>query len=252
MIRNFRAWRRLFFGLKRRIAAPKGYVKGWGWCWLDERHVTMREMTRKIRRILIRAFHRVNPASRRKVVQWETVEGLDFLRRIGIREGFLVIDFGCGPGRFCIPAAQVVGESGRVYAVDKNPSVLKQVRCKAEARGLRNLRAVPGLAELNPWPESRGCDVALLYDMLHFLDPPGRKKVYAALRDVLAENGRISVHLQHVKGREPAEFFKALTAEDVIREIEAAGYELLRRVPVRIWHAHGTVDSEICDFSRKR
>jgi tRNA A58 N-methylase Trm61 len=38
---------------------------------------------------------------------------------VGIEQNHSVIDFGCGKGAYVIPAARIVGEIGKVYAVDK-------------------------------------------------------------------------------------------------------------------------------------
>jgi len=173
------------------------------------------------------------------------------LRAIGVKKGDVVLDFGCGPGKFCIPAARVVGMDGRVYAVDKNPRILRKLRRKANALGLRNLRAANCLAELTPLPEGRKCNIALLYDMLHFLDISERKELYAALHGVLADNGLLSVHLRHVKGDDAARYFLTMSAEDVAREIEMAGYRLLQKLPLKVWHAHDMDDGIIRNFIRK-
>lgn len=47
-----------------------------------------------------------------------------------IREGMTVIDFGCGPGFFTSEAAKLVGESGRVVAVDLQKGMLDLVKQK--------------------------------------------------------------------------------------------------------------------------
>ncbi len=52
---------------------------------------------------------------------WFKTEGADTLRKMGIRSGQHILDFGCGPGRYTIPLAQVVRPNGRVIAVDSNP-----------------------------------------------------------------------------------------------------------------------------------
>ncbi|HBT38888.1 MAG: hypothetical protein H5T93_02700 [Pseudothermotoga sp.] len=38
------------------------------------------------------------------------------LREIGIKTGNILLDAGCGEGRFSIPASETVGDSGKVYA----------------------------------------------------------------------------------------------------------------------------------------
>lgn len=47
-----------------------------------------------------------------------------------IREGMTVIDYGCGPGFFTIPMANLVGESGTVLAVDIQEGMLEILKAK--------------------------------------------------------------------------------------------------------------------------
>ena len=205
---------------------------------------------RWVRRECANVFHTLNPASRRKAAKWEAENGPDCLRRIGIKSGDFVLDFGCGPGRFSISAAQLVGAMGQVYAIDSNPSVLWKVRRKADALGLQNIRTAGSLAELARLPGARRYDVALAFDMLHFLDPPARNRFYRELRDILSDNGLLAVHPKHVKTDEPAKFFATMTAEDVAREIEAAGYRLDQRLPLLIWHAHDMIGGTVWRLSK--
>lgn len=56
----------------------------------------------------------------------------DRLARCYVRPGDKVLDFGCGPGFFTREFANVVGESGRVFAVDLQEEMLEIVRGKME------------------------------------------------------------------------------------------------------------------------
>jgi ubiquinone/menaquinone biosynthesis C-methylase UbiE len=53
-----------------------------------------------------------------------------------IQRGDTVLDLGCGPGFFTIPMARMVGETGRVIAVDVQEEMLLLVREAAEREGL--------------------------------------------------------------------------------------------------------------------
>jgi len=48
------------------------------------------------------------------------------LEKVGIQRGHIVLDFGCGSGTYTLPAAEMVGNRGRVYAVDKDRKVLDE------------------------------------------------------------------------------------------------------------------------------
>jgi len=54
------------------------------------------------------------------IKEWLNREGEAFLEDIGIKKGDVVLDFGCGAGHYTIPAAKVVSEEGKVYAMDKD------------------------------------------------------------------------------------------------------------------------------------
>ena len=56
----------------------------------------------------------------------------------GIRPGQTVVDYGCGPGRYTIEMARLVGTDGRVIAVDLVELALKETQRKLEANGFNN------------------------------------------------------------------------------------------------------------------
>ena len=41
---------------------------------------------------------------------------INVLKEVGIKTGFRVLDYGCGPGSYTVALAELVGESGKVYA----------------------------------------------------------------------------------------------------------------------------------------
>ncbi len=60
----------------------------------------------------------------------------------GLRPGQKVLEVGCGPGFFTIPAARIVGEQGCIYALDINPLAVKKVQQKIEREGVANVETV--------------------------------------------------------------------------------------------------------------
>ena len=56
--------------------------------------------------------------------------------------GLNVVDYACGPGRYSIPLARMVGPAGKVYAVDTQPLAIKIVKREAEQNDLTNIEAV--------------------------------------------------------------------------------------------------------------
>ena len=63
------------------------------------------------------------------------------LTEAGVKRAQRVLEVGCGPGFFTIPAAKIVGEAGYVYAVDINPAAVKHVNRKIIREGLKNVES---------------------------------------------------------------------------------------------------------------
>jgi len=64
-----------------------------------------------------------------------------------ILPGFQVADLGAGSGSYTIAAAKLVGEDGRVYAVDIQKELLSGIKNEAERRHLFNVEVIWGDVE---------------------------------------------------------------------------------------------------------
>ena len=81
---------------------------------------------------LIRQAQFLNPATGR------------LLREAGVTTGMRVLDLGSGAGDVALMAAELVGPTGQVLGVDRDPAVLTVARARAEAAGLANVTFVEG------------------------------------------------------------------------------------------------------------
>ena len=97
------------------------------------------------------------------------VNPYNLLNAAGLKPGQKVLEVGCGPGFFTIPAARIVGEKGRVYALDINPVAVETVRRKIKERGLKNVEVILANASKTGLPEE-SIDVAFLFGVIHALD----------------------------------------------------------------------------------
>ena len=62
------------------------------------------------------------------------------LKKFSIKNGMTVVDYGCGPGRYTLPIAEMVGPKGKVYAVDIiHEMALKKVQEKIRELGIKNI-----------------------------------------------------------------------------------------------------------------
>jgi ubiquinone/menaquinone biosynthesis C-methylase UbiE len=87
------------------------------------------------------------------------------LETSGIEEGQTVLDFASGPGYWVIPAAKIVDEGGKVYALDIHPLAIQAVEKKARKENLANITTI--LSRRDTGLPDESVDVILLYDALH-------------------------------------------------------------------------------------
>jgi ubiquinone/menaquinone biosynthesis C-methylase UbiE len=61
------------------------------------------------------------------------------LHGAGLKKGQKVVEVGCGPGFFTIPAARIVEDEGHIYAVDIHPRAVDRVKKKIKKAALTNV-----------------------------------------------------------------------------------------------------------------
>ncbi len=89
----------------------------------------------------------------------------------GIREGMTVVDYGCGPGRYTVRFAKLVGRLGRVYAVDVQELALESVKEKMAAQGLKNIQPILAKGYATDIP-THCADMAFALDMFFGVSDP--------------------------------------------------------------------------------
>ncbi len=105
-----------------------------------------------------------------------------------IQEGNTVIDLGCGPGYFTIDMAKMVGEKGRVIAVDIQTKMLERVRKKAKKHGVAN-RIDFHTAGTDHIGLNQEADFILAFYMIH--EVTDMKHTLRELKTLLNKGGKI-------------------------------------------------------------
>ena len=131
---------------------------------------------------------------------WFEKQGEDVLRRIGIKEGQTVLDFGCGSGNYTIPIAKIVGNKGTVYALDKNRYPLNELMQRARAEGLTNIKRIDTSGEMKIILDDESVDAVLLYDIFWYftLWDPRLLELLSEVYRVSRPNALVSVYPKHI------------------------------------------------------
>jgi len=119
----------------------------------------------------------------------------DILEEVGIIPGSHVLDYGCGPGGYIVALAELVGESGKIYALDIHPLAIQRVKDIASKKQLANVETI--LSDCQTGLPDNSLDVVLLYDIFHHFGDPNR--ILKELHRVLKPGGVLSFSDHHLK-----------------------------------------------------
>lgn len=107
-----------------------------------------------------------------------------------LKPGERVVDVGCGAGMDSFIAAQMVGPSGRVIAVDMTEEMLEKARASAQEAGVENIEFKQGYGEELP-VEDGWADVIISNGVLNLM--PDKIKGLNEMARVLKPTGRLQI-----------------------------------------------------------
>jgi len=107
---------------------------------------------------------KLDSPKRREMLPTRTV-----LTKIALNEGAKFADIGCGIGYFSIPAADVIGLKGIVYALDVSEEMIEELDKKIAENGIDNIRTVI-TDKYNFKLEDSSVSYAFICTVLHEID----------------------------------------------------------------------------------
>lgn len=147
------------------------------------------------------------------------------IETIALKHRQCIADIGSGGGYFSLRFAKIVGQEGKVYAVDASPDFLEFIKKSSKDEGLNNV--IPTLASEDrlDLPE-KSLDFIFMRNVTHHLS--NRVKYFINLKDFLKPDGKIII-IEYV-GRKPFSFRGIfghyVSKEVIIREMGEAEYSL--------------------------
>jgi ubiquinone/menaquinone biosynthesis C-methylase UbiE len=112
------------------------------------------------------------------------------LRAAGLGPGQRVLEVGCGPGFFTVPASEIVGQDGSVTSLDVSPTAVAHVRRKVERAGASNVDVFLANAAQTDLPEE-SFDLVFVFGLGHVVGD--LEDLWAELHRLLKPKGVLSV-----------------------------------------------------------
>src|SRR5580693_4766903 len=180
-----------------------------------------------------------HPVTGRQIAGVMGVQGADWLNRperekeenpegaldaLALKPGMVVADVGAGTGYMSLRMAKRVGPTGKVYANDLQPEMLRRLRQNAAKAGITNIETVQG-EEADPKLPAGRMDLVLLVDVYHEFSKP--REMIDKIRESLKPTGRL-VLLEYRKEdpKVPIREEHKMTVAEVKAELEPQGFVL--------------------------
>jgi len=149
----------------------------------------------------------------------------EVMEALGVKEGEVIADVGAGSGYFTVRLAHHVGKTGRVYAVDVSPDMIRHLHGRVRDMGLLNVSPILAPADdpLLPQPVDR----FMIVDVWHHVED--QAGYLAKIKERLEPGGQVIMIDFHKRdlpvGPPPA---MKIAREDLIRQMETHGFRLAR------------------------
>lgn len=147
------------------------------------------------------------------------------LAALHLKEGDVVADVGCGNGFYTFKFAPIVGDKGRVFAVDIQPEMLELLKKEGEKLKLGgNVTPILGTV-VDPKLPTASVDLAFLVDVYHEFDHP--VEMLAALKKSLKPKGRlVLVEFRLEDPNVPIKLLHKMSKAQMKKELAANGFDV--------------------------
>jgi ubiquinone/menaquinone biosynthesis C-methylase UbiE len=147
----------------------------------------------------------------------------EVMRALAIKEGEIIADIGAGSGYFAVRLAHHVGSSGRVYAVDISPDMIRHLHARVRDMGLLNVS--PILARPDDPLLPQRVDRVLFVNVWHHIDD--RPAYLERLKTQLKADGQlvmIDFHKRELPVGPPVAM--KIAREDLLKQMQTNGFKV--------------------------
>ena len=189
-----------------------------------------------------------HPVSGRAIAPVMSASGADWLERsereseesptkavalLGLTPGMTVCDLGAGTGYYAVRMARLVGDQGKVYAVDIQPRMLELLGKRLASAGIKNIQPLlGGETETNLPADSQ--DLIILVDVYHEFSKP--REMLRSILKALKDTGRlVLLEFRKEDPNVPIRPEHKMSLAEVKAELEPEGFRIDKVLDTLPW-----------------
>lgn len=160
------------------------------------------------------------------------------LSAAGLKTGDVFLDAGCGDGFISIEASKIVGDEGKVHAVDVYPESIETVKKEVNEKGIKNLDAmIVDLTDKIPLNDD-SVDLSVMANVLHgFVENDEVEDVMNEISRVIKPEGVFAVvEFKKTEGPPGPPFHVRINPQEVEDIVTQYGFEVTETVEVGKYH----------------
>lgn len=152
---------------------------------------------------------------------------------IGNRD--VVADFGCGNGAYVFAISRLVGDTGKVYAVDIHTNILDKINREADKMNIINIDTISSDIEERVQIDSYSCDIVIISNVLSEVD--NSENVVKEAKRILKPGGIVLIvdwkNTEHVLS---AKRHRTLKVEEIETLLDKYNLHIKRHLPAGDYH----------------
>jgi ubiquinone/menaquinone biosynthesis C-methylase UbiE len=149
----------------------------------------------------------------------------EVMQALAVKEGEIVADIGAGSGYFSMRLSHHVGASGRVYAVDISPDMIRHLHARVRDMALLNVSPILALPDDSLLPQP--VDRFLIVDVWHHIED--QSGYLERMKKLLKPRGQV-VMIDFQKRELPVgpPVGMKIAREELLKQMEAHGFRLAK------------------------
>jgi len=175
--------------------------------------------------------HKFNPKNKHKLDNPERRKAMppkETLEKLMLLEGDKVADVGCGIGYFTIPASEIVGTTGKVYAIDTSLEMLACLSEEIKDNSFENIELIKA-EEYSAKLKDNSLDFILISYVIHEIEDKG--KFLESYLHKLKSGGRLAIiEWKKVESKSGPPFNHRIGLEELSKLLTDHNIKLLKEI----------------------